>query len=223
METIGGRLDREVRRWAPRSGQGRGKEGAAKTFQRVMKERLSRKGAGDKAGTSYRAVLAYLSGASEPSVEWLREASVVLNVPLGRLVDGEEEPARADGKRTAAEVFAEAVQVRDGLMNELIRKLYWAQPEGAPRLSDDDFATVERALRTHLLVTRGALRKGGDPTPGGAGGQFEILSLMAMLAAVPEPGLGRPLAVVLKKLPQRVTGSRAHLELPPTQEDIDDE
>jgi hypothetical protein len=34
---------------------------------------------------------------------------------------------------------------------------------------------------------------------------------MAMLAAVPGPGMGRPIAKVLEKLPQR--GRRDHLEL----------
>ncbi len=50
-----------------------------------MSERLT----GGRAGESYRAVLTYLNGESEPSLDWLRKAADVLDVRFSWLVAGE--------------------------------------------------------------------------------------------------------------------------------------
>ena len=84
-ETLSERLTTAVRDWAPQSDQRRGREGAARTFQRAMSEQLT----GGRAGESYRAVLNYLNGESEPSLDWLRKAAAVLDVRFSWLVAGE--------------------------------------------------------------------------------------------------------------------------------------
>ena len=203
MDTIGGRLKKATKR----------RRRSIRSFQRALHADGIR-------GSSYANVHAYFGGTTQPPVEFLTAAAAELGVRPAWLAFGElpespvDEPVREAERKSAQEIFAEVDQVREGLMVELIRKLVVAQPEGSPQLSDDDFATVARAIRTHVDVTVFAFTKGGDYGPGTPLGQAVILSLMAMLAAVPGPGggAGRSIADVLEKLPQRGP-TRDHLEL----------
>ena len=101
--TLSERLTLAVEGWAPDSGQRRGREGAARTFQRAMGERLT----GGRAGDSYRAVLNYMNGDSEPSLDWLRKAADVLAVRESWLTCGQGWPTEEleESSKRLAEAF----------------------------------------------------------------------------------------------------------------------
>ena len=102
---IGIRLSMAVELWSV-SHDRIGKEGPPRMFQRAMNPRLSE--SGGKAGASYRTILAYLGGESEPSVQWLRIASDLLGVGFVWLIAGDgpmtdtAEPASRQSEALAA-------------------------------------------------------------------------------------------------------------------------
>ena len=177
----------------------------------------------DTRGTSYASVYDHVEGKAKggPPVEFLEVAAQVLNVRPAWLAFGEE-PESAVGEGVAVEVVrAESAfisratgRVAEELMLQIVDRLIQAQPTSSPKLSETELATVTKALWVHLTVTLFAFTKGGDSGPGTPIGQFYILTLTAMLAAVPEARMGRPLREVLEKLPQR--GHRKNLEFTKT-------
>lgn len=123
------RLSDEVHAWAARNAEARlGREGSAMTFHRAISERLD----GERAGTSYRAVLTYLNGAITPSLVWVREAATLLGVQVGWL-------AADQGPRTLEEQVGAAVadarrQPDDTDANPSPEQLERAFLEGLPAL-----------------------------------------------------------------------------------------
>lgn len=164
-------------------------------------------------GCSYPNVHAYMKGKTTPSLDFLTAAGKALNVRPAWLAFGEEPESVADAPVQEASqprggdgVVADMTGGASGpLMVELLSKLMAAQPAGAPDLTDEDVSTAARAIQRHLVATWVSIAKSGEGGPGGSAGQFFILSLMAMLAAVPGAQKGRPLADFLSRLPQRIT------------------
>ncbi len=171
----------------------------------------------DVTGTSYASVYAYVDGRTDPPLSFLTVAAQVLRVRPAWLAFGDppespaEDPVRETVRHGSQAVVFASLGMGENLMVELVKKLLEAQPPGSPELSDNDLLTIAKALQLNLINTLSALTRGGEVGPSSPSTQYILMSLMAMLAAVPRPGKGRPLAEVLRKLPQR--GSREGLEL----------
>jgi hypothetical protein len=116
-----------------------------------MEERL--KESGGKAGTSYRAVVGYLKGESEPSLHWVREAADLLDVRVPWLLEGEP-PARLAGA-------AITVDEGDDRISALLTSLPWVHglsadsrqrlQEELNRLASDLEDAVESYAADNLL------------------------------------------------------------------------
>lgn len=136
MATLGERLASAISDWA-QTAERQGKEGPTKMFQGVMADRLSKKGAGGKAGASYRALLSYLNGESEPTLEWLREAANILGVRTPWLLLDQE--PRTEEEELARKGVAAVADARKGDpssdTNPSPEELNRAFLEGLPALS----------------------------------------------------------------------------------------
>jgi len=214
MTSLSKRLTQAVNGWASTVDR-QGRAGAARTFQVAMSDRLNDHKAGGKAGASYRALLTYLSGQSEPTLEWLRLAAEVLDVRLGWLLLGEK-PVRpgavpAGVVRTHAPVVQHLTgEQGERLMELLVGRLADAQPAGTDPATAEDLGLFADALFRNVFFTWGAVTGGGEKADFE---RFFFAWVAAMLAAVPRPGEGQRLQDVARKLPQG--------EWPSAQEDTD--
>lgn len=142
MDTLHERLSIAVDWWFADQ-EDPGRTGATRLFQERMEARLAEQGG--KAGRTYRAILTYLNGESEPSLAWLREASEVLGVRLGWLVSGDGQPNQAWDD--LAGQFAAAL--RDGLSGlgpALASQLGLRElPDGLPRAINRVAMDIARA------------------------------------------------------------------------------
>ncbi len=89
--------------WKSEPPEREGREGSAKTLNRVLAERLG----GDRSGSGYRTILTYLNGKSEPSLEWLAEVADVTGVRPAWLLSGHGQMTQ---EAEDARVRAEALQ-----------------------------------------------------------------------------------------------------------------
>ena len=203
---IGSRLKAEIE----------GREWSTRRFQQEV-ERI----APDTRGTSYASVYEYVDGRTDPPLSFLTVAAKVLNVRPAYLAFGDEpkspveEAMKADGRsRFMEEVDGGPVRDAAGIVSSLtfgagedllvrlVHQLVSAQPAGAPELSAEDLGHASQVIQSTIFGTLNAIRGAPGPQLVGPSVQFILGSLLAMLAAVPAPHAGRPLADVLELLPQ---------------------
>ena len=143
--TLSERLTSAVEGWAPDSGQRRGREGAARTFRRAMSQRLT----GGRAGESYRAVLTYMNGESEPSLDWLRKAADVLAVRESWLTCGQGWPTEEveESSKRLAEAFG---KLGTGIRG-VVRKALGAQDLSGPAIA----VVMDLTMEYMVAVGRG--------------------------------------------------------------------
>ena len=202
---IGSRLKAEIE----------GREWSTRRFQQEV-ERI----APGTRGTSYASVYEYVDGRTDPPLSFLTVAAKVLNVRPAYLAFGDEpkspveEAMKADGRSrfmeerdggpvrdTAMIVSSLTFGAGEDLLVRLVHQLVSAQPADAPELSAENLGHASQMIQSTIFGTLNAVRAPGKQ-PVKPSVQFILGSLVAMLAAVPEPHAGRPLADVLELLPQ---------------------
>ena len=148
-----------------------------------------------------------------PPLEWIEGAAKALKVRSAWLAFGEapmsapkgfkafmlRDPEWADPVRVASVgPSVSSLGLAEDLMVTLIARLVDAQPADAPELSDADLTRLTVRLCDILESTIQAFRKAASTAEYI---QFYGGSLVALLAAVPEPRRGRTFEEILTRLP----------------------